>query len=63
MQLGALNKHLTFNNLFVSLRGYSEWDIGVFCAQKDSAEKFACPFDSMQKKADSWYDSLVLYAF
>ena len=50
MQLGALNNHLTFNNLFVSLRGYSEWDIGVFCAQKDSAEKFACPFDSMQKR-------------
>lgn len=46
MQLRALNNHLTFNNLFVSLRRYTEWDIGVFCAQQDSAEKFTCPFDS-----------------
>ena len=37
-----------------------DWDIGVFCAQKDSSKKIACPFDSMQNKADSWYDSLCL---
>ena len=32
-----------------------DWDIGVFCAQKDSSKKNnACPFDSMRNKVDSW---------
>ena len=32
-----------------------DWDIGVFCAQKNSSKKKnARPFDSMRNKAGSW---------